>query len=65
MTKLQVKDDKKQITEKKSVISACNVDYRLKRSGPKVRNMLFKKYPCSGGPNLGQIICQVLVLGCR
>ena len=35
MTQLQIIDDKKQITEKKSVISACNVDYRLKRSGPK------------------------------
>ena len=34
MTQLQIIDDKKQITEKKSVISACNVDYRLKRSGP-------------------------------
>ena len=32
---LQIIDDKKPITEKKSVISACNVDYRLKRSGPK------------------------------
>ena len=36
MTQLQIIDDKKQITEKKSVISACNVDYRLKRSGPNV-----------------------------
>ena len=35
MTQLQIVDDKKQITEKKSVISACNVDYKLKRSGPK------------------------------
>ena len=34
VTQLQIIDDKKQITEKKSVISACNVDYRLKRSGP-------------------------------
>ena len=33
VTQLQIVDDKKQITEKKSVISACNVDYRLKRSG--------------------------------
>ena len=37
VTQLQIIDDKKQITEKKSVISACNVDYRLKRSGPIVR----------------------------
>ena len=34
VTQLQIIDDKKQITEKKAVISACNVDYRLKRSGP-------------------------------
>ena len=34
VTQLQIIDDKKPITEKKSVISACNVDYRLKRSGP-------------------------------
>ena len=34
VTQLQIIDDKKQITEKRSVISACNVDYRLKRSGP-------------------------------
>ena len=34
LTQLQIIDDKKQITENKSVISACNVDYRLKRSGP-------------------------------
>ena len=34
MTQLQIIDDKKQITEKKSVISAYNVDYKLKRSGP-------------------------------
>ena len=34
VTQLQIIDDKKQITEKKSVISACNVDYRLKLSGP-------------------------------
>ena len=35
-------DDKKQITEKKSVISACNVDYRLKRSGPIVAYILVR-----------------------
>ena len=35
MTLLQIIDDKKQITGKKSIITACNVDYRLKRSGPK------------------------------
>ena len=29
-----VKNDKKEITGKKSIITACNVDYRLKRSGP-------------------------------
>ena len=34
VTQLQIVDDKKQISEKKSVISACNVDYKLKRSGP-------------------------------
>ena len=34
VSQLQAIDDKKQITEKKSVISAFNVDYRLKRSGP-------------------------------
>ena len=34
MTLLQIIDDKKQITGKKSIITACNVDYRLKRSGP-------------------------------
>ena len=34
VTQLQIIDDKKQITEKESVISACNVDYRLKLSGP-------------------------------
>ena len=34
VTQLQIIDDKKQITEKKSVISACDVGYRLKRSGP-------------------------------
>ena len=34
MTLLQIIDNKKQITGKKSVITACNVDYRLKRSGP-------------------------------
>ena len=41
VTQLQTIDDKKQITEKKSVISACNVDYRLKRSGPKLLNSKF------------------------
>ena len=41
VTQLQIIDDKKQITEKKSAISAHNVDYnvgvdyRLKRSGSK------------------------------
>ena len=35
MTLLQIIDDKKQITGKKSVITTFNVDYRLKRSGPK------------------------------
>ena len=34
VAQLQIIDDKKKITEKKSVISLCNVDYRLKRSGP-------------------------------
>ena len=34
VSQLQIIDDKKQFTGKKSVISACNVDYRLKRSGP-------------------------------
>ena len=37
MTQLQIIDNKKQITGKKSVITACNVDYRLKRSGPKMQ----------------------------
>ena len=32
---LQILNDKKQITEKKSIMSACNLSYRLKRSGPK------------------------------
>ena len=32
MTQLKIIDDKKQIIEKKSVISACNVDYRLKHN---------------------------------
>ena len=32
VTQLQIIDDKKPITEKRSVISACNFDYRLKRS---------------------------------
>ena len=35
VTQLQIIDDKKQVTGKKSIITACNVDYRLKRSGPK------------------------------
>ena len=35
VTLLQIIDDKKQITGKNSIITACNVDYRLKRSGPK------------------------------
>ena len=34
VAELQIIDDQKKITEKKSVISACNVDYRLKQSGP-------------------------------
>ena len=34
VTQLQIIDDKKHITGKKSIITACNVDYRLKRSGP-------------------------------
>ena len=44
MTQLQIIDDKKQITEKKSVISACNIDYRLKRSGPYVMQFVIFKY---------------------
>ena len=39
VTQLQIIDDKKQITGKKSVITACNVDYRLKRSGPILAKM--------------------------
>ena len=34
VAQLQIIDDKKKNCIKKSVISACNVDYRLKRSGP-------------------------------
>ena len=37
VAQLQIIDDKKRnylVYRKKSVISACNVDYRLKRSGP-------------------------------
>ena len=45
VTQLQIIDDKKQITEKKAVISACNVDYRLKRSGPKLALFYFFKKP--------------------
>ena len=41
MTQLQIIDDKKQITGKKSIITACNVDYRLKRSGPKVHICMY------------------------
>ena len=44
MTQLQIIDDKKQITGKKSIITACNVDYRLKRSGPKVDALKKQKY---------------------
>ena len=33
-TQLEIIDNKEQITEKKSVISACNVDYRFKQSWP-------------------------------
>ena len=44
MTQLQIADDKKQITEKKSVISACNVDYKLKRSGPIGGKILKEKF---------------------
>ena len=40
VTQLQIIDDRKQITRKKSVITACNVDYRLKRSGPIVAYIL-------------------------
>ena len=36
MAQLQIIDDKKKNYRKKSVISLCNVDYRLKRSGPNV-----------------------------
>ena len=39
VTLLQIIDDKKQITGKKSIITACNVDYRLKRSGPRVHSI--------------------------
>ena len=42
MAKLQIIDDKKKNYRKKSVISACNVDYRLKRSGPIDRLMIIK-----------------------
>ena len=35
VAQLQIIDDKKKNYRKKSVISACNVDYRLKQSGPK------------------------------
>ena len=35
VAQLQIIDDKKKNYRKKSVISACNVSYRLKRSGPK------------------------------
>ena len=46
MTLLQIIDDKKKITGKKSIITACNVDYRLKRSGPKIlqKSILKKKH---------------------
>ena len=33
VTLLQIIDDKKQITGKKSIITACNVDYSLKDQG--------------------------------
>ena len=35
MAQLPIIDDKDKNYRKNSVISACNVDYRLKRSGPK------------------------------
>ena len=44
VTQLQIIDDKKQITGKKSIITACNVDYRLKRSGPKQDKKNFSRY---------------------
>ena len=34
VAQLQIIDDKEKNYRKNSVISACNVDYRLKRSGP-------------------------------
>ena len=45
VAELQIIYDKKKNYRKKSVISACNVDYRLKRSGPKVEyfHFLWKK----------------------
>ena len=36
MKLIKLINDKKQITGKKSIISACNLSYRLKRSGPYV-----------------------------
>ena len=34
VVQLQIIDDEKKNYKKKSVISACNVDFRLKQSGP-------------------------------
>ena len=36
VAQLQIIDNKKKDYRKKSVISVCNVDYRHKRSGPRV-----------------------------
>ena len=45
-TKNSILNDKKQITGKNSIMSACNLRYRLKRSGPKIYlEVLTKKSP--------------------
>ena len=45
MAQLQIIDNKKKNYRKKSVISLCNVDYRLERSGPKVEEEEFSALP--------------------
>ena len=51
MAQLQIIDDKKKNYRKKSVISLCNVDYRLKRSGP-----IYDKVFMASGRFYGQVV---------
>ena len=59
VTQLQIIDNEKQFTEKRSVMSACNFDYRLKRSGPLYQNFLL--FNCNIWKKFG-LVCLLAVM---